>query len=158
MIAIALGGVIATDIRASGAWNYWRFAIPAYALLALWLSWYLRRQGTGLSAVTITHELLHWAGLVGAVFLITSFVHAGVIGRFDAGIFILTVAATAIYLAGVYIDPIFYFIAALLGLFAWALAFLQQYLYAIVVPGALLAAAIAFYLFKKRSAGNGPQP
>ena len=134
MLTLAFVGLIFTDVRSSGAWNYWRAAVPCYALMALWLSWYLRRKDHSLSPVTLWHELLHWIGLVAAVFLISFYVEQGILGRFEAALATLTLISFAVFAAGVYIETTFLFIGIILGLFGAIVAFLEEYLYALSLP------------------------
>ena len=75
MLALAFLGVILTDIKSSGGWEYWKWTVPIYALLAIWLSWYIRRTKETVSPITLGHELLHWAGLLAAVYLVSVYVN-----------------------------------------------------------------------------------
>ena len=134
MLALAFLGMITTDIHSTGGWDYWRWVVPVYALLALWLSWYVKRKTQVLSPITLWHELFHWAGVILAVFLVTCFVNLGSLSRFNAGLFDLTLLALGIFLAGVYIESTFILIGLILGLFAYMAAFVAQYLYAFLIP------------------------
>ena len=137
MIILAFIGMVVTDIRAAGGWDYWRWMVPIYAILALWLSWYVKRQMQVISPVTIFHELLHWIGLICAIFLVSHLVELGTISRFIAGIFHLILLSLAVFLAGIYIESIFILIGVILGVFAFLTAVLVQYIYVIVIPIAI---------------------
>ena len=52
-------------------------ALAVYAVLSIFLSWYLRARQPVLA--TIWHEFAHWGGLVLAVYLISIFVDIGLI-------------------------------------------------------------------------------
>ncbi len=140
MLILSFVGMILTDIEAAGGWNYWRWTVPIYALLALWLSWYLRKREFSFSAVTLWHELLHWVGLIASVFLITFFVDLGILSRFLAGLCVLTLLAQAIFIAGIYIESTFIWIGIVIGLLTCGVAFLEEYLYAFAIPLLLLGA------------------
>lgn len=152
MLALAFIGLIFTQIGAAGGgWNYWRWTAVLYALLALWLSWYLRRKKESLSPVTLWHEALHWVGLIGAVFLVSFFLKQGLLSRLSSSLVTTTLFALAVFIAGVYIELSFLFIGILLALFAAVIAFLQEYLYALAVPLILLIIAIVvILLWRKR--------
>jgi hypothetical protein len=154
ILVLAFLGLVITEIRTTGGWHYWRWAVPIIALLALWLSWYLRRQKSSLSPVTIWHEVVHWAGLIASVFVLSIFVHIGIIGRFEAALCVLTLLAQAVFLAGIYIESTFLFIGVILGLFTVGVAFLEEYLYAIAIPILIAGAAgiigLIWYTHKKR--------
>ena len=134
MLFLAFLGMVITDIRQSGGWDYWKWVVPVYALLALWLSWYVRQKMQILTPITLGHEVLHWLGVIAAVFMVSFFVHLGIISRFIAGIFDLTLLSLGVFLAGVYIEATFIFIGIVLGLLAVMSAFVVQYLYAVMVP------------------------
>ena len=97
MLFLAFLGMVVTDIAKSGGWDYWKWMVIVYALLALWLSWYVRRQKVVISSVTLGHELLHWTGVVATVFMVSYFVHLGTISRFIAGIFDLTIISLGVF-------------------------------------------------------------
>ena len=153
MLLLAFLGMVITDVRTTGGWDYWKWMVPVYAILALWLSWYVRRQTQVASPITLWHELLHWIGLFLAVFLVSILVQLGTISRFIAGIFDLILISLAVFLAGIYVESTFILIGIILGIFALLTAFLVQYLYAFIVPliaaGALITAITAWISHKK---------
>ena len=71
MLCLAFLGVAITDIRTTGGWDYWKWVVPVYAMLALWLSWHVKRQKQTINPITIWHELLHWAGLILCIFMVS---------------------------------------------------------------------------------------
>ena len=99
---------------------------------------------------TIWHEILHWAGLTLSVFLISKFVSIGIMGRFEAGLMVLSMLALTTFLAGIYIEVSFVFIGILLGLSAYSIAFLDQYLYVIMMPLLALGAIVIFFLVYRK--------
>ncbi len=134
MLILAFIGLVITDVKSTGGWNYWLWVVPIYTLLALWLSWYLRRKEHSLSLVSIWHELLHWATLGASVVLVSVFVEQGLLGRLIASLFVLTLLSQAVFLAGIYIDTTFLGIGVTLAIFAWLVALATEYLYALAVP------------------------
>jgi hypothetical protein len=86
MLFLGFIGVIVTDIRKDGAWNYWRVLCVIYALISLGMSWHLKRRGWKTTALTVWHEIAHWAGLFGSIFVTSWFVHIGALGRFEASL------------------------------------------------------------------------
>jgi len=154
MIAIACIGLIVTDIHAAAGWHYWRIATLIFALLALWLSWYLRRKQQSLSPVKLWHEVLHWIGLMVTVLMVSVFVKIGIIGRFEASLCILALLAQSVFLAGIYIETTFLFVGIILGLFAVGVALLSEYLYAVALP--ILIAIIAGIIWMVWHARKSP--
>lgn len=154
MLVLAFLGMVLTDTRITGGIDYWTWVVPVYAILALWLSWYVKRQNKVLSPVTLVHELLHWTGLILSIFLVSYLVHLGTISRFVAGIFNLTLLALAVFIAGAYLDRMFLLIGLILGIFALLTALLVQYMYAIAIPVAIAGALILgiYFWFLKTTA------
>src|SRR3989338_8739723 len=146
MLILAFLGLVVTNIRSTGGWQYWRWVVPIIALLALWLSWYLRKQKNPLSPVTLWHEVVHWAGLVASVIVVSIFVHIGVIGRLEAGLTVLTLLSQAVFLAGIYIESTFLFIGVVLGLFTVGVAFIAEYLYAVAIPILIVGGGVLVWL------------
>lgn len=149
MLTLAFLGMVVTDVRSQGGWDYWKWMVPVYALMALWLSWYVRRQTQTITSITLGHELLHWIGVVAAVFLVSFFIHLGIISRFIAGIFDLTLLSLGVFIAGIYIETTFLLIGLVLGVLAALSAVLVQYLYALVIPiiiGAVIVIGIMIWL------------
>ena len=140
MLILSFIGLIVTSVETTAGWNYWRWIVPFYAASALWLSWYLRKNKQSFSLATLWHELLHWVGLISAIFLISMFVKEGIVGRLEASLSMLTLMALGIFLAGIYIETTFLFIGIALGAFAATVAFIDEYLYAFTIPFLLLAA------------------
>lgn len=154
MIALAFLGIILTDILKTGAFGYWEWITPLYAVMALWLSWYERRNKEIVRPITLFHELLHWAGLIAAVILISIYVRIGILGRFEAGLFVLTALSLSVYLAGILIDPAFYVIGLLMGMMGLLIAFLNEYLYAISLP--IIGAGALWVVWLIRSRKSPP--
>ena len=146
MLALAFLGVILTDLESSGDWEYWKWTVPAYAVLALWLSWYIRRSKETVSPVTLWHEILHWIGLFGAVVLVSTFVEMGLLSRSLAGLFVLTLLALTVFTVGVYIESTFLLIGVVLGLFAALVAITVKYLYAFTIPILIIAIGTLVYM------------
>ena len=151
LLVLAFLGLIITDIEKDGGWLYWRIITPVYAIVALWLSWYLRKKNHAISVVSIWHEIFHWIGLILAIYLVSRFVNIGLMGRFEAGLVVLTLLALTTFLAGIYIEITFVFIGLILGFFAYGIAFLNQYLYAIMLPlVGVVAGVIFFVVYRKK--------
>lgn len=153
MLVCAFIGLVVTDLWRDGAWNYWRYMSPVFAVLSLWLSWYLRRGAAPLSATTIWHELAHWVGLIGAVWLVTGFVNLGLIGRFEASMQVLIMLALTVFTNGIYTEHTFIVIGIVLGLLAAVVAFINKYLFAVMLPILALALIAVVWFFHRNKSG-----
>jgi hypothetical protein len=158
MLALAFFGMVVTDLRTGGGLDYWKWMVPVYAILALWLSWYVKRKQQTVSPITIWHEVLHWAGLICAIFLVSHLVQLGTISRFIAGIFHLILLSLAVFLAGIYIESIFILVGIVLGVFALLTAMLVQYMYVFIIPviiAGVIIMALSIWISHKKFNQNG---
>ena len=149
MLLLAFIGLIVTDLMQDGAWIYWRVMVPVYAIMSIGLSWYLRRGKNHITVATIRHEVLHWAGLIAGVYLVSMFVNMGIVGRFEAGLEVLIMLALTTFIAGVYHDYIFLILGVLLGLFVAGAAFFTEYLYTVMLPLTIFAALVMVWLIHR---------
>ncbi len=140
MLLLAFVGMVVTHVKATGGWDYWKWVGVVYALLALWLSWYMKRQTQTVAPFTILHEVVHWVGVIGSIFVVGTYVEIGIISRYAAGLFDLTLLSLGIFLAGIYIEKTFIAIGLVLALLAIFTAFINQYLYLLMIPLILLSA------------------
>lgn len=151
MLFIALLGMIVTDMKVGGAWAYWCIMTPIYALLSIGLSLYLRHSHPKVAIITIWHEILHWTGLVLAIYLVSSLVQMGFVSRFQAGVEVLLLLALATFLAGIYIETTFIVIGIAIGLLVVGIGLLDQYLYAIVIPLIVITVILLFLITRRKS-------
>ncbi len=150
MVALSFIGLIVSDLWRDGAWLYWRIMVAIFAVLSLFLSWYLRHKKQVLSPATIWHELVQWFGLILAVYLVAIFVNTGLIGRFEAGLVALTLLALNTFITGVYVEITFLIIGLLLGLFAAGAALLAEYLYTVMLPITVAVAVLLVWIVRKK--------
>ena len=70
----------------------------------------------------------------------------GLIGRFEASLLTLLLLSLATYLAGIYIETSLVLIGIMLGGFAMGIAFLDEYLYNILLPMTILGGILLVLL------------
>lgn len=146
MLLLAFIGIMVTNILSTGGWAYWRTIVPLYAVLALFLSWYVRRTMDVVKPVTLWHEVLHWIGLILAIFLVEIYVHTGLLSRTLASLFALTLLSLTVFTIGVYIETTFILVGIILGMFAAIVALTIQYFYAFTIPILLIGISIISYI------------
>lgn len=144
MLALAFLGVLLTFFLTNGGWEYWTWIAPVYAILVLGLSWYIRREKE--IAHPIWHEMLHWLGLFIAVLLIILYVHLGIVSKNMGALFVLTLLAFSVFIAGVYVEKTFLLIGAVLALFALMVAYTAKLMLALVLVILVLAAVGIGYM------------
>ncbi len=158
MLVLALFGMVLTDMKIGGGWLYWRFVTPIFALLSIGLSLHLRHLKLRNTVAKLWHELLHWAGFLLSVYLISALVKMGFISQFQAGVEVLILVALATFLAGVYIEPTFLVIGIALGLLVAGVAFLDQYIYGLLVPVVAIAILVLFWLSRRKKSHHTESP
>jgi hypothetical protein len=158
LIIFGFIGVIITDVIKDGAWKYWQFLCIIYALISLLLSWQVKRKRWKTSLLTVWHELAHWAGLIGAIFIVSYFVKIGLVSRFIASLLSLILLTLTTYLAGIYIETTLIFVSIVLAIFALGIAFSAHYLYSILLPLTILTVVLLIvFIYHARKKHTPPQ-
>jgi hypothetical protein len=103
--AIVLVGFALVDLRDAWVPAYWAVAAPLGFVLSAWIGWlHARRRGQVANPAAAKH-LLHWGGLVAAVFLVWLMPSQGVMSWAGVGPTILLLLALGYFQAGVHFDP-----------------------------------------------------
>lgn len=148
MLALAFIGLIIMNVHSRSYWLYSRVMAVVYALLSISLFWYLNRGEHKVSTSTIWHQLLHWLGLLCAIYLVAVFVNTGLFGTTQAGLVTLTLLALTIFLSGVYTDPSFMLIGITLAIFAVGAALIEAYLSVLMIPVIAVAAVVIYLILR----------
>lgn len=146
MLTLAVISIILVYIHSTAVWFYSQILAALYAVLSLWLFWYLNRGTKKVGASTIWHQIFHWLGLLAALYLVYMFERDQIITAMGAGVVTLAMLALTIYLIGIYSDITFVLIGIILAAFAYCLAFLQSYLYIIMIPVVIIAALLIYVI------------
>jgi len=157
MIFLAVIGMAMTDVQSTAGWDFWKWIVSIYAILALWLSWYVKRKEQTIKPLTVWHELLHWVGVISAIFFVSYLVHLGTISRLIAGIFDLILLGLGVFIAGIYIESTFIFIGLILAVFAVLMAVLMQYMYPMIfsiAAAGVIITAISIWISHKKFKKN----
>jgi hypothetical protein len=105
---------------------------------------------------TIWHEVLHWGGLLVAVYVVSLLISIGLMSRFLAGLQVLSLLALATFLA-IYIEPTFILTGIVLGLFVVAIAFIKEYMFGILLLGIAIAAVLTFWVSRRKHKKKSPE-
>ena len=73
----------------------------------------------------------------------------GIIGRFEAGLFVLTMVSFNLFILGIYIEMTFLFIGLILALISMGAGVFAEYLYTIIIPLSILLIVLFFFYLKK---------
>lgn len=148
MLVLAFIGLIIMNIHATSYWIYSCIMAVLFALLSLWLFWYLNRGEHKVSTSTIWHQLLHWVGLMFAIYIVSLFVGTGIMGTMQAGLVTLLLLALTIFIVGIYTDLSFVLIGITLAIFAAAAAMIEAYLSVFMIPILIAAAIIIVFIIQ----------
>ncbi|MBV54113.1 MAG: hypothetical protein CL816_08690 [Coxiellaceae bacterium] len=146
MLITGFIGLLIMDLHHKLFWPYIQITSALFAILSIWLYWYLDRNSDSHMITTIWHQVLHWIGLLILIYLATFFVSTGVMGTTQAGLMCISLLALSVFLAGVYTDPIFLLIGITLGIFAAGAAMVQAYLSVIMIPVIIVVALIIYVI------------
>ena len=101
-------------------------------------------------ALAVQRQLLHWAGVVGAVYLIYLLQSTGRMENEAAGLAALIIIALASFLAGVHSDWRLMVLGAVLGITVVGFAILEQIIWVVVLP-LMLIIVVAAVLYVRRA-------
>ena len=141
MLALAFVGIAASDVSGTGSQTYWTFLTLAFGLASLGViaihsgAGYLR----GRAALSM---ISHWVGMLAAIEIVYLFIAAGRLTNADTGLLNGLVLALGTFLAGVHGNWRLAVIGATIGCATLAVAWLEQYLWALVGLGGLALAAV----------------
>ena len=155
MVVLALLGVGLATADVRFARDYWMALVPVYGLLCIFTAWKRARPGEQL----VLRQLLHWAGIAGAVALDFSIRNTGLETQVASGLNALLLLALGCFLAGVHLDWLFVPVGLLLTLTLFLVAKADQYLWLLLVAAALpLAAWIVVRRVSGSAAGSAADP
>jgi len=145
LIALSTIGIGVTNFWPVESFWFWAAMVPVFGFTSIYLGWSKARQrGEGVARI-IRIQALHWLGLLAALFLIYYLLDPT--GRIDynqlAFITLLALALTT-FLAGVHFDWRFMVVGIILGLAVAGAAFLEQFIWVIIIP---IVAAIGLVVF-----------
>jgi hypothetical protein len=150
MIGLAFVGFALTDAADRLGRDYWLICVVLFALASLWMFWHHRKEGFRFWPL-VGRLLIHWAGALGAIFLIYGFVGTGRIDENSAGLIGALTLGLTTYLAGVHGSWRLLAIGVAIGLGTVAAAFVEQFIWVLL---GLALAVIAAMLFGDRLTGS----
>lgn len=154
MLLLTFIGLIITYIESANSivsWYYWLAMGPIFAIIAIAYSFYLRKKKVD-RITEVWHEVLHWVGMLIALFLIHVYVHTGIVGRFEGGLIIIALLSFSVFISGVYLESTFMIVGIILAVFALILSLVAKYLgMAIIALGLLMLGSGLFFLLSQRA-------
>lgn len=147
-------GILFTSSSLQFAFRYWCIAIPIFAILCIWLSWYVSRTHEMMEGSTVWHEILHWLGLLLAVYVVSIFVSNSIITSLVGALFVSLLLALTLFLAGVHFDGMFLLLGILIGVLAVASVYFVKYITVIIIPAAVIVGLLLIWRFMIKRQGE----
>lgn len=143
LVALSGLGVAINDYSPGDAYTYWLWMAPTFGVICT-ASAITRARTHGQSALLAAErQLLHWAGVIGAVYLVYTLQTTGRMQNEAAGLAALTVIALAAFLAGVHSDWRLMVVGVVLGVTVVGFAVLERIIWLVVIPAfGLIAVAV----------------
>src|SRR5262245_56679473 len=141
MVVLALVGIGLTTTNRAIAPKYWMSLVPMYGLLCIAFAWCRARHGEG-SPRMVFRQVLHWLAIAGALGLDFIIRGTGEETGVAAGFNALLLLALGCFLAGVHLEWLFALVGLLLTATLLVVVRAEQYLWLIVIVGAVAAAAM----------------
>jgi hypothetical protein len=150
LVLLSAVGVAINDYSPQSAFHYWIWMAPTFGVTSIAAAWWrARRRGESVSTA-VQRQVFHWAGVVGAVYLIYLLQSTGRMENEAAGLAALIVIALAAFLAGVHSDWRLMVLGLVLGVTVVGFAILEQIIWVVVIPALLIIIiAIGIYIRTK---------
>jgi hypothetical protein len=158
LVLLSLAGVAVTNYAPERSWLYWAIMVPLFAVISIVSSWSDLRGDPRGWMVVLRLQLLHWAALFLAVYLIYLLYRAGRLDDADTAMTILITLSLSTVLAGVHFDWHFGLVGLLLGLAVLLDTWLEEYLWIMGTTGlALLVLRFVMgrYVARRRAPETG---
>lgn len=154
LVVLCALGVAINDYSPKSAFTYWLWMTPTFGVVSVFAAW-LRAHRRGESVpLAVQRQVLHWIGVVGAVFLVYKLQSTGRMTNEAAGLTAVTVIGLATFLSGVYSDWRLILVGIVLGFTVFAFALLEEYFIWVVVLPALLLIMVGVIVYARRGSSG----
>lgn len=137
---LSLCGFALVDFRQTWVSSYWGVAGPAGFVASAYLGWRHARRTGQVTASAGSRYLLHWDGMLTAIFLAVLMSISGLLRWDGLGPAILLILALSYFQAGVHLDRALLWIGLLMGASYVFVIFVSGYAWTVV--GVVLATAL----------------
>lgn len=148
LIALALVGVVITDVSPSAAHGYWVFTLILYACTVIFFG---RKSASSEGRLKgfVARQVINWAGSMVAILCVYTQVHTGSITFEEAGAFMLIILALATFIAGSHAGWRFYVLGAFLALASVIMAYVEEFMWVIFIIAVLMITGSYFWAKRK---------
>jgi hypothetical protein len=143
IIILSIVGVGITDYAPAASWAYWVFMVAALCACAVLIEKTLLPDNALSFPRVLTTQLLHWGATLVAILLSFSFVQTGRMTYEGSGLVILLILSLSTFLDGHHVGWRFYLAGIFLGLSAVLVAYVEEFMWILlVIAGVSVAASI----------------
>jgi len=154
MLLLAGAGIAVTTFSPQRGFHYWAAMMPLFGGVSAYLAWSHARARHENTGTVLRQQLLHWLGALGALQLVFLLKTSGQVEFAALGLGALIVLALSTFLAGVYVDWRLCVVGVLLGGIALVGSFMQQFLWAALIPGVAVL-GVGIVAWRRRAARTG---
>jgi len=140
MLIMAFLGIGSSDIYGGGAQTLWTFIALGFACAHLAMDW--MHSDAPHRPHGVLHLALHWLAVIAAIQLVYVLIAAGRLMNADDGLTNGVILALGAFLGGVWGNWRMLVIGAAVGLAVAAVAFVEQYLWALIGTGVVALGAV----------------
>ena len=156
LFLLAAIGIGVTDFTPYYGFWYWLAMVPVFGAASLYTAWsHNLWEGTAGSTIVRT-QVLHWVGAIVAVHLAYLLLRSGRMTNEAAGLVALLTLALATFLSGVYGDWRFCLVGILLGAMVGAAAFVEEFLWLLLIPSAVVVVIGVIWSWRARRSATSP--
>ena len=158
LMLLAIVGVGITYLAPDKMYPYWLIMVPVFGCACIVLEW-SRARDKGLSWwAIIKDQLLHWFGVLVAIYLVYQLRKTEVLSNANSTLVILLILSLATYLAGIHLGWRLYVIGVFLCAIFILATFLKAYMWVLIVTGVLLIGGYIYWRVKstKNKSASGP--
>lgn len=150
LMILAIIGVGITDFAPQKMYTYWLIVVPVFGCACIVLEW-SRARGKGKSWwVIIKDQVLHWFGVLVAIYLVYLLSQTGQLNDASSALVILLVLALATYLAGIHLGWRIYVVGGFLFAIFIIATFLRAYMWVLILAGLLLIGGYVYWRVKSQ--------
>ncbi len=139
-------GVAYTDISPAQSHRYWLMMVPVFFIASLATEWQHVRSGKYPWKTVIWNHTLQWLAVLAAVQMVFSIQQTGRLNNEATGLILLLLFALITFITGIRMGWLFRLAGVFLAISLLLLAYLERYLWLLIIIGVLLLVIHHFLL------------
>lgn len=155
LVLLSVVGIALTDVTPSKGFWYWMAMAPVFCGATIAVGWSrIDRRGISKGKLIWT-QVSHWFGYLATIYVvfILSATDTGLLNNVDAGLIALLILAFATFSTGIAANWKISVVGVFLGISVVIVALVEEYIWALLIPLALVVIAVVFFrLWKSKKA------